>query len=300
MVDRTFLQDLIQNPKKITKLEFSQIEEIFDKTQQIISNEQIILDLNIKDKNEFSYVIGDIHGNLSSLLYFIEKIEKFQPNFVIFLGDIVDRGEHQLECLILILALKILSPDRIFIIRGNHESIEINKAYGFYHEFTERFYTEEDYNTVLSLYNVLPICAKINNSILCVHGGIPKDFSIIKKIENKKTSELKLISKEVSDNLFQILWNDPKEGLKGFSHSYRGRGIFFFGEDVFNSFLEANDFNFLIRSHECFPEGFRWFFNKRLLSIFSSAGYRGPNPASFAIVKGNQVFPENRFNLKRL
>ncbi|TFG24701.1 MAG: hypothetical protein EU532_12330 [Promethearchaeota archaeon] len=300
MVDQTFLQYLIENPKKISELEFSQIEEIFDKAQQIVSNEQIILDLNIKDNNEFSYVIGDIHGNLSSLLYFIEKIEKYRPNFVLFLGDIVDRGEYQLECLILILALKILSPDRIFIIRGNHESIEINKAYGFYHEFTQRFFTEEDFNKVLSLYDVFPICAKINNSILCVHGGIPKDFSILKKIENKITSELNVISKEDRDNLFQILWNDPKEGLKGFSHSYRGKGIYFFGEDVFNNFLEVNDLNFLIRSHECFPEGFRWFFNKRLLSIFSSAGYRGANPASFAIIKGDQIFPENTFNLKRL
>lgn len=298
MVDHSFLQHLIENPKNITGLEFSQIEEIFDKTQQIFLHEQIILDLNMGDNDDFSYVIGDIHGNLKSLLCFIEKIQKSKPKFVLFLGDIVDRGEYQLECLILILAMKILSPNRIFIIRGNHESIEINKVYGFYHEFTERLYNIEDFNKVLSLYNVLPICAKINNSILCIHGGIPKNFSILRKITNKKTSELSYISKEDGDNLFQILWNDPKEDLKGFSQSYRGRGIFFFGEDVFNNFLEVNDLNFLIRSHECFPEGFKWFFNKRLLSIFSSAGYRGSNPASFAIIKGNQIFPENLFNLK--
>ena len=299
MIDSSFLQFLIKNPKKITQLEFSIIEEIFERSQQILSKEQIILDLNMSYKKDFSYVIGDIHGNLNSLIYFIKKIQKFHPKFVLFLGDIVDRGKYQLECLILILTMKILSPDRVYIIRGNHESIEINKVYGFYHEFTERFYNIEDFNKVLSLYNVLPFCAKINNSILCVHGGIPKDFSILTKMANKTTSDLKFISKDNGDNLFQILWNDPKEGLKGFSQSYRGPGIFFFGEDVFNKFLEVNDLNFLIRSHECFPEGFRWFFNKRLLSIFSSAGYRGPNPASFAIIKGSHIFPENLFSVKR-
>ena len=59
--------------------------------------------------------------------------------------------------------------------------------------------------------------------------------------------------------------------------------------------MEVNHLQYLIRAHECFPEGYKWFFKKRLLSIFSSANYRGsyfPNPASYAIIKENQVFPQ--------
>lgn len=91
------------------------------------------------------------------------------------------------------------------------------------------------------------------------------------------------------------MWNDPKTELNGFSDSFRGPGIFFFGYDVFENFMEVNDLKYLIRAHECFPEGFKWFFNKRLLSIFSSADYRGfyhPNPASYAIIKNNEVIPK--------
>ncbi|MHA2289375.1 MAG: hypothetical protein ACXABG_11375, partial [Promethearchaeota archaeon] len=89
-----------------------------------------------------------------------------------------------------------------------------------------------------------------------------------------------------------MIWNDPKSELKGFSESFRGPGIRFFGEDVFDGFMKDNDLKYLIRSHEIFPEGYRWFFNNRLLSIFSSAHYRGKNPASYAIIKNGLVLPK--------
>ncbi len=89
-----------------------------------------------------------------------------------------------------------------------------------------------------------------------------------------------------------IMWNDPKSNLNGFSDSFRGIDLKFFGEDVFNDFMRKNKLKYLIRSHEFYPEGYRWFFNKRLLSIFSSANYRGLNSASYAIIKNNLVIPK--------
>ncbi|MHA2087181.1 MAG: serine/threonine protein phosphatase, partial [Promethearchaeota archaeon] len=59
--------------------------------------------------------------------------------------------------------------------------------------------------------------------------------------------------------------------------------------------LEENNLELVIRAHECFPEGFRWFFHKRLLSIFSSSNYRGlfsPNPASYAVISKNEITPK--------
>ena len=290
-MEYSFLKSLIQNPKKIEDLEFSEIQTIFNKAKEILENENLIL--NFKEEEGFCYIIGDIHGDLNSLIYFINKINTFNPKKVLFLGDIVDRGLNQLECLILVLVMKILSPHKIYLIRGNHETLEMNKVYGFYQEFINKFYHYEWFNEILSIYEDLPICAKINQSILCVHGGIPKNFTMLNRLNNLKTRNSREIYAKEGDALFQMMWNDPKEDLCGFSPSYRGEGIYFFGKDVFNDFLKKNDLNFLIRSHECFPEGFRWFFNRRLLSIFSSAKYRGSNPASFAIIKNQQIFPEN-------
>ena len=105
------------------------------------------------------------------------------------------------------------------------------------------------------------------------------------------------VFKSIANGLFQILWNDPKDiETLNFSNSFRGPGIKVFGKRAFDEFMKINRFKYLIRAHECFPEGYRWFFNKRLLSIFSSANYRGgfsPNPASYAIIKNNGIHPEN-------
>lgn len=93
-------------------------------------------------------------------------------------------------------------------------------------------------------------------------------------------------------NVFQMMWNDPKKSIKGFKDSIRGPGSKFFGKDVFDEFMNKNNLDYLIRSHEVFQEGYKFFFDDQLLSIFSSANYRGKkfsNPASYAIIRNKKI-----------
>ena len=296
MIERSFLQCLLQNPEKISNLSIEKITEILNRAKSILEEDNLLLEFNMGNIEEV-YVIGDIHGNLSSLMKLYEIIIDKKPNKVLFLGDIVDRGPKQLECLIFILALKILDPLKFFILRGNHETLEMNQAYGFFYEFSQKFESIDKYKEILEIYNLLPICAIINNEVLCLHGGIPEDFNIIEKLRGLIAKDLDdSLLKSLGGGIFQIMWNDPKSGLGGFMDSYRGMGIKFFGEDVFEEFMKKNKLKYLIRAHECFPEGYVWFFNKRLLSIFSSANYRGnsfPNPASYAIIRDKTIIPIN-------
>jgi diadenosine tetraphosphatase ApaH/serine/threonine PP2A family protein phosphatase len=257
-----------------------------------LREETLLLDLNFEDAESQVFVIGDIHGNMQTLQKLIDIIKKTNPKYVVFLGDIVDRGPYQLECLILILVLKILEKEKYFIVKGNHESLEINQYYGFYQEFIYKFKEQNKFENILALYNVLPFCALINKVVLCLHGGIPEDKDILRKLRGIKTQDLSFISKNLAESLMQIMWNDPKSDLIGFSDSFRGSGIKNFGEDVFVEFMKKNKLKSLIRSHEVFLEGYKWFFNKRLLSIFSSENYRGENPASYAIIKQDLVQPK--------
>ncbi|MEJ2294947.1 MAG: metallophosphoesterase [Candidatus Lokiarchaeota archaeon] len=287
MKNTSYLYELLDDPQKISKLEYKTISRILCEARGRFGKENLLIELNNMEKHIF--IIGDIHGNLKSLLRLINLVRSNNPSHVIFLGDIVDRGPFQLECLIIVLILKILKPNIFYILKGNHETLEMNQYYGFYQDFTSRFKNEADFNEILALYGVLPYAALVNEKILCVHGGIPEDVEILNKLKGNKTDNLRKIWKHLSEQLIQITWNDPKEDIKGFIDSFRGPGIKFFGKDVFERFMKQNSLIYLIRSHEMFPEGYKWFFNHKLLSIFSSENYRGiysKNPASYALING--------------
>ena len=287
MNNTSYLYELLEDPQKISKLKYKTISRILNEARGKLGQENLLIELNNKEKHVF--IIGDIHGNLKSLLKLIDLVRSNKASHVIFLGDIVDRGPFQLECLITVLILKILEPNIYYILKGNHETLEMNQYYGFYQDFISRFKNEGDFNEILALYSVLPYAALVDEQILCVHGGIPEDIEILNKLKGIKTDNLREIWNFLSKQLIQITWNDPKEDIKGFIDSFRGPGIKFFGKDVFERFMKANNLRYLIRSHEMFLEGYKWFFNRRLLSIFSSENYRGrysKNPASYALING--------------
>ena len=109
------LRHLIKNPDSISALTFNDILPILQDVRSILKRENLLIELDINRHDEEIYVIGDIHGNLNSLTKLMEEITRNNPKHVIFLGDIVDRGPKQLECLLIVLSLKILEPERYFL-----------------------------------------------------------------------------------------------------------------------------------------------------------------------------------------
>lgn len=75
-------------------------------------------------------VVGDIHGSLHDLLRILKFIQDKKAK-VLFLGDYVDRGCFSLECITILFSMKVMHPDSIFLIRGNHEFDSLCSQYGF-------------------------------------------------------------------------------------------------------------------------------------------------------------------------
>ena len=86
-----------------------------------------------------SLVVGtDIHGQYYDLLRFMSDAGPPPETNYLFLGDYVDRGKQSIETICLLLAYKIKYPEGVFMLRGNHECLNISRIYGFFDECKRR------------------------------------------------------------------------------------------------------------------------------------------------------------------
>ena len=100
----------------------------------------------------------------------------------LFLGDFVDRGYFSLETILLILVLKLRYPDRLHILRGNHECRQITQVYGFYEECLRKYKCSSVWKIVTDLFDYFPLGALIRNSLLCLHGGLSPLISTMDQV----------------------------------------------------------------------------------------------------------------------
>ncbi|EQD34018.1 metallophosphoesterase, partial [mine drainage metagenome] len=150
-------------------------------------------------------------------------------------------------------------------------SVMINEFYGFTDELKTLGIFEQVYPHIVKLYGKLPYALHINTGIVAVHGGIPQSG-----IDINQWSELPMNDMvPTNQTAFELLWNDPKKFTDGFVPGPRGEGTFFFGPDVFNRFAEKNKIKIFVRAHEVKKEGYEYYFNDRLVSIFSSRYHKG-------------------------
>ena len=117
-------------------------------------------------------ICGDIHGQFYDLLNIFKLNGKpSEENPYLFNGDFVDRGSFSVECIFVLLSYKLLYPNHFFMSRGNHESENMNKMYGFEGEVKAK-YSANMVDLFTEVYNWLPLCHCINQRVLVMHGGL--------------------------------------------------------------------------------------------------------------------------------
>lgn len=234
------------------------------------------------DPQEKIAVIGDIHGSLHTFVrilfrfhrYGIIDLETFTVRKgyrIIFLGDVVDRGNFSLEIVFTILLLMnnsntdVKNP-RVIYNRGNHEELSINTSQGFFTELLTRcgeLNGKTLHNAINGLFKLFPSAIIINvkrddESYRCwlAYGG----FSI--NYLNNSINMSKHIAILTAEDGKQTRWADfyqyqndsakhfiPNVG-RGVNKSNYKTDVLILNRKHLAKFLDKNDINFVIRGHQ--------------------------------------------------
>ncbi|CAL0300562.1 unnamed protein product [Lupinus luteus] len=267
-----------------------EVGELCYAAEQIFMQEPTVLQLKAPVK-----VFGDLHGQFGDMMRLFDEYgfpsTAGDITYIdyLFLGDYVDRGQHSLETITLLLALKIEYPDNVHLIRGNHEAADINALFGFRIECIERMGENDGiwaWTRFNQLFNYLPLAALIEKKIICMHGGIGRSIHSVEQIEKL---ERPITMDAGSIILMDLLWSDPTENdsVEGLRPNARGPGLVTFGPDRVTEFCKKNKLQLIIRAHECVMDGFERFAQGQLITLFSATNYCGTaNNAGAILVVG--------------
>ncbi|CAM0147085.1 unnamed protein product [Urochloa decumbens] len=227
-------------------------------------------------------VVGDVHGQLHDVMFLLRDAGfPSEERVFVFNGDYVDRGAWGLETLLLLLAWKVLHPNCVFLLRGNHESKYCTSVYGFEQEVMTKYKDQGPpvYRKFLRCFEDLPLATIIAGCVYTAHGGIFRGTVVLPSKRSKKgrkgrknkadftvdstsmrlgsLDELLKARRTVLDppwegqNLIpgDVLWSDPSLEMGLAPNKERGIGLLW-GPDITQQFLHTNNLKLIIRSHE--------------------------------------------------
>lgn len=212
-------------------------------------------------------ICGDIHGQFYDLMELFRIGGRLPYTNYLFMGDYADRGHYSVEVVSLLVALKVRYPDRVTLLRGNHETRQITQVYGFYDECLRKYGSAKVWKFYTDLYDYFPLSGVVEKEIFCLHGGLSP------QIENMEHILALDRVQEVPHEgpMCDLLWSDPDDRC-GWGISPRGAG-YTFGQDISEEFNHRNNFTLISRAHQLVMEGYNWAHNKAVVTIFSAPNY---------------------------
>lgn len=271
--------------------------KLCQKVRHVLENEPRVVYLQSP-----AYIFGDIHGNLEDLHFFSDNIWRLGMSLTagnfLFLGDYVDRGMSCLEVTAYLLAMKLQLPNKVFLLRGNHETRDVNgweehyAERSFIYQCRSRFGDDIGYRiweACNQVFDRLPLCGVVDQDIFCVHGGIPRPVgegtTRIQDVLNvPKVAGINPPYEHEDDAYQQVasdcIWSDPASEEQemysvdpetGYGESLRGGGAICFGNKAVTDFLEQQGFSYIMRAHEAHAEGVAVSKGARVFTVFSTS-----------------------------
>jgi serine/threonine-protein phosphatase 5 len=247
-----FIDDMIERFKNGKKIHKKYVFQIIKAVRDIVYEEPTMVEMEIVPDTKLT-VCGDTHGQFFDLLE-IFRLNGYpsEKQGYLFNGDFVDRGSWSTEIALLLYAYKWLRPNYFFLNRGNHETDDMNRVYGFEGECKAK-YNEKTFRLFSESFSALPLATLIGKKYLTLHGGLFSDDKVtlddIRKLDRHTQRQ-----PGQAGLMMEMLWTDPQP-QNGRGPSKRGVGLQF-GPDVTKRFCEANGLEAVIRSHEVRMDGY--------------------------------------------
>jgi len=193
-----------------------------------IVKEYLFEESNVQPITSPVTICGDIHGQFYDLLELFKTGGEPPETNYIFMGDFVDRGYHSLETFTFLMILKARWPEKVTLLRGNHECRQISQLYGFYDECQQKYGNSNGWKYCTEVFDMLTIAALIDGKIFCVHGGLSPDIRNLDQIRTiNRNQEL-----PQEGDFCDLMWSDP-EDIDTWQVSPRGAS-WLFGSRVTN------------------------------------------------------------------
>jgi hypothetical protein len=217
-------------------------------------------------------VVGDLHGDLQSLIFILEESGFMRSSaqgreYIVFLGDYGDRGNESVEVYYFILSLKSIFKEKVILLRGNHEGPpDLGVRPHDLPYFLRARYAgkwRNIYESLQELFDSLHHSVIVKEKYLMLHGGLPEGITSV--------ADIAYAHQYHPDKRYleQILWSDPGQSPRSYP-SPRGAGRIF-GEKITREVLGQLGVKTLIRSHEpC--EGTFLNHKGKVLTLFSRKG----------------------------
>lgn len=239
-----------------------EVKVLCEKAQEIL-----IKETNVQPVRTPVTICGDVHGQFGDLMELFSIVGKPPDTNLLFMGDYVDRGYYSVETVSLLFALKVRYPDRITILRGNHETRQITQVYGFYDECNRKYGNANVWKYFTETFDYLPLTAVVDDAVFCLHGGLSPNVDKLDMIRSiNRVSEV-----PVDGAMCDLLWSDPQE-QQGWQPSLRGAG-FNFGPDISEQFNFNNRLKLIARAHQLVMDGFLTAHSNNVVTVFSAPNY---------------------------
>jgi diadenosine tetraphosphatase ApaH/serine/threonine PP2A family protein phosphatase len=262
------------------QLSESDTTEIFTLLKDILYQECTIHPLSLPVT-----ICGDIHGQLYDLFELFRISGGPEQNRYVFLGDYVDRGYYSLATFLFLAILKLKHPDRIYLLRGNHECRQVNQIYGFYDECLSLCGHTGLWRACNDVFDLLPIGALIANRIFCIHGGLCPSIALIEEIPLLDRQQELPTNGPLSD----LTWGDP-EDIECWGVSQRGAG-WLFGRRPTSEFCHNNELSLIARAHQMAMAGYQWHFDgEQLVTVWSAPNYMYRSGNAACVLKIGEDF----------